>query len=172
MNQTSERRTFYQGVIAMADNGSEKPDKLAGMLMGKLPGLTVETYVFRGDTTMIVPVDKLVDVVRTLGDAFGYKLLVDMAGAHYPGREKCFEVAYVLRNVENPARCRVKVQVGETEAVPSLTVLFEAANWHEREAFDMFGIRFDGHPNLTRIFMEDDFEHHPLRKEFPLRGYN
>ena len=155
----------------MAESGLETQASEAAVnaLMAKVPGLDFTTYTFAGDTTAIVPVDKLLDVLST-ARAEGFELFVDMAAVHYPGRPKCFEVAYTLRNVTAPARLRVKVQAAEDEAVPSATGLWNAANWHEREAYDLFGIRFEGHPNLTRIFMPDDFKDHPLRKDFPLKG--
>jgi NADH/F420H2 dehydrogenase subunit C len=108
--------------------------------------------------------------MRVLKDDLGYELIVDIGGIHTPNADKAFEVAYVVRNVKDPARFRVKVRAAEGEAVPSLTPLWPGANWHEREAYDMLGIRFAGHPDLTRIFMPDDFTEFPLRKEFPLRG--
>ncbi len=147
-----------------------KADEAAvNALLAKVPGLDFETVAFAGDVTAVVPVERLIEVLNTAREN-GFALFVDMAAVHYPGRAKCFEVAYVLRNVDDPARLRVKTAVAEDESVPTATVLWPAANWHEREAFDLFGIDFAGHPNLTRLFMPDGFKGHPLRKEFPLKG--
>lgn len=156
----------------MVENGSKKDelDPTVDALAAKVPGLEMETYVFRGDTSVTVPVDRLLEVLKVLRDDLGYSLLVDMAGLHYPKRQLAFEIAYVLRSVEPPKRFRVKTQVTDGAKAPSLTGLFSAANWHEREVYDMFGIEFEGHPDLTRIFLPDDFGDHPLRKEFPLKG--
>ena len=152
----------------VAETGGRDP--LVDRLVAKVPDLDARTYLFRGDATVTVPPDRLLEVMKVLRDDLGFELLVDIGGIHYPGREKCFEVAYVVRNVKEPARFRVKVQAGPDEPVPSLVPLWPGANWHEREAYDMLGIRFAGHPDLTRIFMPDDFTEFPLRKEFPLRG--
>jgi NADH-quinone oxidoreductase subunit C len=156
----------------MADNATETAPRhpLVEKLLAKLPGLTAEIYLFRGDATVTVPADRLLEVMKVVRNDLGFELLVDIGGIHYPGRAKCFEVAYVVRDVRTPARFRVKVQVAEDEPVPSLTSLWPGANWHEREAYDLLGIRFAGHPDLTRIFMPDEFKDHPLRKEFPVRG--
>ena len=156
----------------MAENAAETGERhpLVDRLLAQVPDLAAETYLFRGDATVTVPADRLLEVMKTLRDDMGFELLVDIGGIHYPNREKCFEVAYVVRNVKEPARFRVKVRVAENEDVPSMTPLWPGANWHEREAYDMLGIRFAGHPDLTRIFLPDDFPDFPLRKEFPLRG--
>jgi NADH-quinone oxidoreductase subunit C len=156
----------------MAENAAESGARheVADLVRAKVPGLVAETVVFRGDATLVVPPDRLLDVMRVLRDDLGYALLVDLGGIHTPKADKAFEVAVVVRNVDRPARFRVKTRVAEGEDVPSLTGLWPGANWHEREAYDMLGIRFAGHPDLTRIFMPDDFTEFPLRKEFPVRG--
>ncbi len=163
----------------MEDNGSENKasemnlEALAAInsLAAKVPGLEFDTYTFADDVSVIVPVDRLIEVLSAAKEA-GYELFVDLAAVHYPGRAKCFEVVYVLRNVVDPARIRIKTQVAEDETVPSATAVWSGANWYEREAYDLFGIEFSGHPDLTRIFMPDDFKDHPLRKDFPLKGRN
>ena len=149
---------------------AETRDPVVDWLAAKVPGLEFRDYTFRGDTSITVPADRLLEVMGALKDELGYTLLVDIAGIHYPGRKKCFEVAYVVRNVDDPARFRVKVEAAQGEKIPSLTAIWPAANWHEREAYDMLGIEFEGHPDLTRIFMPDEFDDFPLRKEFPLKG--
>ncbi len=93
--------------------------------------------------------------------------LVDICGVDYPEREKRFDVVYHFANPEKQHRLRVKVQINEGEEVPSLTSVYRGANWFEREAFDMFGIKFKGHPNLRRILCHEDFVGHPLRKDYP-----
>jgi NADH-quinone oxidoreductase subunit C len=86
----------------------------------------------------------------------------------YPERRPRFDVVYNLYSVSKSHRIRLKVRVDDGESVPSVTSVWSTANWHEREVFDMFGIRFDGHPDLRRILMPEDWEGHPLRKDFPL----
>jgi NADH-quinone oxidoreductase subunit C len=82
-----------------------------------------------------------------------------------------FEIVYHIYSIAGRHRLRLKVRINEDEQVPTVTVVWPSANWYEREVFDLFGLEFDGHPNLRRIMMPDDYEGHPLRKDFPLRGY-
>ncbi|HEX9569399.1 MAG TPA: NADH-quinone oxidoreductase subunit C [Rhodospirillales bacterium] len=100
-----------------------------------------------------------------------FKLLVDICGADYPEREQRFEVVYHLLSLTHNNRIRVKVATDEQTPVPSVTGVFSAANWFEREAWDLFGIYFSDHPDLRRILTDYGFEGHPLRKDFPLTGY-
>jgi len=100
-----------------------------------------------------------------------FTMLLDVTALDWMGREPRFEVVYHLYSVKHRQRLRVKTSCTELDArVPSLTGLFPAANFHERETFDMFGVVFDGHPDLRRIMMPDEYEHHPLRKDFPMEG--
>ena len=97
--------------------------------------------------------------------------LIDICGVDYPEREKRFEVVYHLLSMHHNQRVRVKVGTDENTPVPSLCSLFPNANWYEREAFDMYGIVFDEHPDLRRILTDYGFEGYPLRKDFPLSGF-
>ena len=101
----------------------------------------------------------------------GFKMLLDITAVDYPEREKRFEVVYNLLSLSNNQRVRVKVKADEDTAVPTVTHLFSAASWYEREVWDMYGIYFKDHPDLRRILSDYGFEGHPLRKEFPLTGY-
>ena len=96
---------------------------------------------------------------------------IDIAGADYPGREQRFEVVYHLMSPVKNVRIRVKLKTGEDETVPSATSVFRGAEWFEREAYDMYGILFTGHPDLRRILTDYGFEGHPLRKDFPTTGF-
>ncbi len=100
-----------------------------------------------------------------------FKCLMDICGVDYPEREERFEIVYNLLSLTNNNRIRVKVQTGDETPVPSVTGVFSAANWWEREALDLYGIYFSGHPDLRRILSDYGFEGHPLRKDFPLTGY-
>ncbi len=100
-----------------------------------------------------------------------FKILVDLCGVDWPQRAKRFDVVYHLLSLTNNQRIRVKAMVGEGEAVPSCVRVYPAANWFEREAFDMYGIAFDEHPDLRRILTDYGFSGNPLRKDFPLTGY-
>lgn len=102
---------------------------------------------------------------------FDFKLLADMTGVDYPSRRPRFDVVYQLLSVRYGIRCMVKVSIEEGESLPSRTGRYASANWAERECFDMFGTRFEGHPDLRRLLTDYGFEGHPLRKDFPLSGY-
>jgi NADH-quinone oxidoreductase subunit C len=97
--------------------------------------------------------------------------LIDIAGADYPGRDRRFDVVYHMLSMAHNSRIRIKVTTDAESPVPSVTSLFPNADWYEREAFDMYGISFDGHPDLRRILTDYGFEGHPLRKDFPLSGF-
>ena len=96
---------------------------------------------------------------------------IDVVGVHYPEQEKMFEVVYVFQTTEKSQRIQQKVSLGSGESLPSLTSLYASANWYEREVYDMFGIHFEGHPDQRRQLTDYGFEGHPLRKDFPLVGY-
>ena len=126
-----------------------------------------------GESTITVPADKIVEVLTVLRDAPAtqMEILIDVCGVDYPEREKRFDVVYHLLSPRLNRRLRVKVQAGEDTQVPSVTGLFPNADWYEREAFDMFGLLFSGHPDLRRILTDYGFQGHPLRKDFPLTGH-
>lgn len=125
-----------------------------------------------GDDTIVVPRDRWLEILQFLKDApslaFGY--LVDLTCVDYFGQEPRFEVVVHLLGFSSGKRLRVKARVPEEDAtIASLTPLWRSANWLEREVYDMFGIRFAGHPDLRRILMYDEFEGYPLRKDYPLK---
>jgi NADH-quinone oxidoreductase subunit C len=100
-----------------------------------------------------------------------FKLLMDVCGVDYPERDERFDVVYNLLSLQHNLRIRVKITTEEDMAVPSVTEIFSTAGWFEREVWDLYGIYFDGHPDLRRIMTDYGFEGHPLRKDFPLTGY-
>lgn len=127
--------------------------------------------VYAGEHTVYVEKDRIVDVCRFLKEEQGFAYLVDLGGVDRFTDEDRFEVFYNLVNISDRKRIRLKVRVDEEDLhVPSVVDLFKAADWNERECFDMMGLIFDGHPDLRRMYMPEDFEYYPLRKEFPLLG--
>ena len=122
------------------------------------------------ELTFTVTREGLIDACRTARDEFGYQQLMEIAGCDYPERPERFEVNYHLLSVTHNHRIRIKVCTDEDTPVPSVTSLWPVAGWLEREVFDMFGIRFEGHPDLRRILLPDAFTAFPLRKDYPLRG--
>ncbi len=130
----------------------------------------LDVIEFREEFTFIIKKEALLEICKFLKNdpELQYNFLSDVCGVDYPEREKRFEVVYNLYSIRNRWRVRLKINVGENESVPSITSIWEGANWHEREVFDMFGVKFENHPDLTRILMPDDWVGHPLRKDFPL----
>ena len=123
---------------------------------------------FRGDESCVIRRDRFLDVFRFLKDEMKFDMLTDLCGVDYPVRQERFEVVYHLYSVENKKRLRLKVRISESDAVvPSVCMIWKAANWFEREAYDLFGIHFDGHPNLKRILCHQEFVGHALRKDYP-----
>lgn len=133
-----------------------------------LGGDVQERIEFRGEMTLLVAADRIIDALRS-AQAAGFAFLTDLTAIDRHPQEPRFEVVYLLTAPEARARLRLKVRLPAGEAVVSTaTTVWPAANWLEREVFDLFGVRFDGHPDLKRILMPDDWEGHPLRKDFPL----
>jgi len=126
-----------------------------------------------GELTLTVAADRILDVLAQLRDdpECEFKILVDLCGNDWPGREKRFDVVYHLLSLTRNMRIRVKVAISEGETVKSAIALFPAAGWFEREAFDMYGIAFENHPDLRRLLTDYGFSGYPLRKDFPLTGY-
>ena len=137
-----------------------------------LPGAVRGQQVVRGELTLEVEPGEIVRVLRFLRDDSNclFKVLIDICGVDWPQREKRFDVVYHLLSLAKNLRIRVKVETDENTPVASVVPLLPAANWFEREAFDMFGILFKGHPDLRRLLTDYGFIGHPFRKDFPLSG--
>jgi NADH-quinone oxidoreductase subunit C len=123
--------------------------------------------------TLAVDISKIVDVVRHLRDdpALRFVSFTDVTAVDYPGREKRFDVVYHLLSPTLNARIRLRGEAGETTQVPSIIEVFPGADWFEREAYDLYGVIFTGHPDMRRILTDYGFDGHPLRKDFPLTGF-
>ncbi len=124
-----------------------------------------------GEIVLSVARDQIVPTLKLLRDEHEYQQMMEMAGADYPDRAERFEVVYMLLSVTKNHRIMVKVSAAEDTPVPSITGLWPNAGWLEREVFDMYGVVFDGNPDLRRILTDYGFEGHPFRKDFPLTGY-
>ena len=129
---------------------------------------------FRGTTRVLVPVASLFEVLKTLKVKLGFDMLIDVTCVdylNYRGATDRFGLVYVLVNTVSGERLTIRTFVNDPEpAVPSAVGLWEGANWLEREVWDLFGIRFTGHPDLRRIVLPDEFTAHPLRKDYPVQG--
>ncbi|MBI1734252.1 MAG: NADH-quinone oxidoreductase subunit C [Candidatus Rokubacteria bacterium] len=145
-------------------------------LRGRFRTRVVDTHEHRGDATLVVARQALIDLLRTARDepALSFEVLMDLTAVDYlkyPGREDGprFEVVYHLYSITHNHRLRVKVRIEEDDAiVPSAVRLWPIADWFEREVWDMFGIRFEGHPDLRRLLLYEEFVGHPLRKDYPI----
>lgn len=146
-------------------------DPLAAALAAAHGEGLLQARSFAGDLVLDVAPAGLRELADDLKRNHGYSLLVDICGAHFPDREEgAFEVIYILYCSKQNRRVRLKVRTDEGAEVPSVVSVWEGANWPEREAWDMYGIRFADHPDMTRILMWEGFNGHPLRKEFPIEG--
>lgn len=137
----------------------------------KFPEGFISRHSFRGDDTIIIHREYLYRIAEYLKESeeFRFNILMDLTAVDYLGRGYRFEVVYHLYSMDFNRRVRLKVPLLEREAVvDSLVPLWSCANWYEREVWDMFGIRFNGHPNLKRILLYEEFEGHPLRKDYPI----
>ena len=124
-----------------------------------------------GEVSIDVRRESVADVIRTLRDEFEYQQLMEIAGVDYPQRPERFDVVYHLLSVTRNHRLRIRVTTDEEKPVPSVTSVFPVAGWLEREVFDLYGVLFDGNPDLRRILTDYGFRGHPFRKDFPLTGY-
>jgi len=126
---------------------------------------------FRGETTVRLPREKILEACRYFKAEGGFDMLTDVSGVDNFGDEVRYEVVYHLYSIADRQHLRLKITVPEDDLiVDSVVSVWKTADWHEREAFDMFGIRFRNHPNLKRILMWEGYPYYPLRKDFPLAG--
>jgi NADH-quinone oxidoreductase subunit C len=147
--------------------------KVLERLKTKFANAISEVNEFRGELTIVIPKERIVEVCKFLKDdnELRFELLADLCGIDMNTSSKRFGVIYNLYSYTNTYRMRLKTFTeGEDPIVPTVTGVWGTANWHERETFDMFGIIIEGHPDLRRMYMPDEFEYHPLRKDFPLMG--
>ncbi len=142
------------------------PEHLA--IEKRLPHAVLDWYERTGMRCLIVDGERLLDVMRLLRHDQGYNFLVDLTAVDFHPRKPRFELVYHIMNFETKARLRIKVLSDEQHpAVPSVTSLWSIADWYERECYDLFGVKFEGHPNPKRLLLYDEFKGHPLRKDYP-----
>lgn len=127
-------------------------------------------HEFRGEQTVTVTADMLRAVLEFCYNELGFDFLIDVSSVDNMGSEPRFEMVYELATVDDSLHLRIKAPVADAEEVPTVSDLWATANWHEREIYDMMGIKFSDHPDLRRILMWEGYPYYPLRKEFPLAG--
>jgi NADH-quinone oxidoreductase subunit C len=142
--------------------------RAAEFITALLPAGEVEEVVEHHQTTVFIPVERLLEVARALRDdpKMAYEMPVTMTCSDWPERDLRFDVMYLLRSLIHNDLVTIAVRAGEETEVPSLAAIYPGMEWHERECFDLFGLRIVNHPNLTRILLPDDWEGHPLRKDY------
>ena len=147
--------------------------EIAATLEQRLPDDVAGWEIARGELTVRISLDRIPEVVKFLRDdaACQFVTLIDICGVDWPERERRFDIVYHLLSMRQNLRIRLKAQAREDDICPSITHLHPAADWYEREVFDMFGVLFSGHPDLRRILTDYGFRGHPLRKDFPTTGH-
>ena len=141
-------------------------------LIEKFPNSILETHSYREDDTAVVKKEDIIRVLTFLRDnpALLYNFMMDLTAVDYMGRDLRFEVVYHLYSLHYNRRIRIKAKISETNcSIDSVTSLWKSADWFEREVYDLYGIHFNGHPELKRILLYEGFEGHPLRKDYPIR---
>jgi len=148
-------------------------EDLAALIEPVLGEVIVSRTIAAGELTFVVEGHAIVRALTFLRDepALMFKELVDLCGVDYPARERRFDVVYHLLSLRHNLRLRLKVETDGATPVPSVRAVYPTADWFEREAWDMYGILFSGHPDLRRLLTDYGFEGHPLRKDFPMTGY-
>ena len=141
-------------------------------LSNQFPDSVVETHSYRGDDTAVVKKEDILQICKFLRDdeELLYNFMMDLTAVDYFGREPRFEVVYHLYSLKYNRRVRIKARVSESDcSIDSIVSLWISADWFEREAFDLYGVIFKGHPELRRILLYEGFEGHPLRKDYPIK---
>ena len=153
----------------MSEELRELGEHIAANIDSEIHGWSVD----HGELNVAARADRIVQVLQFLRDdpLCKFSVLIDLCGVDYPARSKRFDVVYHLLSMHNNIRVRVKAMVGDDETISTITSVYPAADWFERETFDMYGIVFAGHPDLRRILTDYNFEGYPLRKDFPLTGH-
>jgi NADH-quinone oxidoreductase subunit C len=151
----------------------ETLDKLGRTISEARAGSVLGYHVAHGELTVTAKAGDIVDVVRFLRDdpRCRFVNITDITAVDWPGREKRFDVVYHFLSPYRNRRIRVKIEIDEAVPVPSIIEVFPGASWFEREAYDLYGVPFIGHPDMRRLLTDYGFEGHPLRKDFPLTGY-
>jgi len=151
----------------------EQLETIVAKLGAAAPGAVIESTFTFDELTLAVHPERLLETLRFLREdpAAQFVSIIDISGVDYPQREKRFDVVYHLLSPKLNRRIRIKIKTDEDTAVMSATAVYSGADWYEREIYDLFGVVFEGHPDLRRILTDYGFEGHPLRKDFPMTGF-
>jgi NADH-quinone oxidoreductase subunit C len=156
----------------MDDGPKQTPlEALVERVRTEMAAAVDDAVIAFGELTVVTRADAVVELVTYLRDQAGFISIIDICGVDYPERDLRFDVVYHLLSPTENLRIRLKLPTDDSTPVPSLTSIFPGADWFEREAYDLYGILFSGHPDLRRILTDYGFDGHPLRKDFPLTGF-
>ena len=163
-----------EGKDQSIDKMIEKLKKIEKLISSELSSKIKNSLIENSELLIEIEDKDLIDVVQFLksNENCKFKQLIDIAGVDYPDNEKRFELVYLFLSHENNLRIKILIKFQIDQSINSLTKIFPSANWMEREVFDMYGIKFKNHPDLRRILTDYGFKGHPLRKDFPLTGFN
>ncbi len=152
----------------------ENLKKIEKLINSELSSKIQNSSIINEELSIEISQNDLIEVLQFLksNEKLKFRQLIDLAGVDYPDEEKRFQLVYLLLSHENNLRVKIILQLGINESINSITKIFPSANWMEREVFDMYGIKFKNHPDLRRILTDYGFKGHPLRKDFPLTGFN
>jgi len=173
--ENSEVEEETSGSNPEEDSKEDVGRDIVDVLEGKFPGSSLDTEAFNNfedELSITLKPDSLEEVALFLKDheIFQFTMLVDLTAVNYPDEDLPLQVLYQLYSIEKNRRVRLKVKLKEGQSLPTVSNLWSSANWMEREVFDLFGISFSGHPDLRRILLPDDWESHPMLKNYPLEG--
>ena len=148
--------------------------KIEKIINSELSSKVQQSVIINEELKVEINVNNLIEVVQFLksNDKCKFRQLIDIAGVDYPEKDERFQLVYLFLSHENNIRIKILIKLQSNHSVNSLTKIFPSANWMEREVFDMYGIKFKNHPDLRRILTDYGFKGHPLRKDFPLTGFN
>ena len=152
----------------------ENLKKIEKIINSELASKVQNSFIINEELSVEIDVNDLIEVVQFLksNDKCKFRQLIDIAGVDYPEKEERFQLVYLFLSHENNIRVKIIIKFQPTHSINSLTKIFPSANWMEREVFDMYGVKFKNHPDLRRILTDYGFKGHPLRKDFPLTGFN
>ena len=152
----------------------ENLKKIEKIINSELASKVQHSVIINEELKVEINANDLIEVVQFLksNDKCKFRQLIDIAGVDYPDKDKRFQLVYLFLSHENNIRIKIVIKFQPKESINSLTKIFPSANWMEREVFDMYGIKFKNHPDLRRILTDYGFKGHPLRKDFPLTGFN
>ncbi len=152
----------------------ESLQKLEKLINSELTSKVQNSFINNEELSIEIKENDLVEVVQFLksNEKCKFRQLIDIAGVDYPGEEKRFNLVYLFLSHENNFRIKLFIKFESKQIINSITKIFPSANWMEREVFDMYGVKFKNHPDLRRILTDYGFKGHPLRKDFPLTGFN